>query len=254
LRKEERETKKNGEEMLSRFLSAHEIPVSSIAIEKLAKAHKCSAIEQFYLALGSHSIVLSDADLDVLREREGSGGWKRFFAFARKSKKDVEEAAPSNKVGPDFDRKQVLQLSEESIQSQYALSPCCKPIPGDRVMGYIDDNQQIVIHQLNCPVANRLKANHGNRILAAEWTDEVHRKLLFPIGIYIEGLDRIGLLNEITQVISLQMSANMRKLNVECVEGIFECRIQLYVHDTREVEEVVKKLQNIEGVKTVSRV
>ena len=152
-----------------------------------------------------------------------------------------------------FDRKKVLMLDEDSIQNKYALSECCKPIPGDPVMGYIDDNNHVVIHKLQCPVAARLKANHGNRVLAAEWSKKMST-MLFPVTIFMRALDHMGLLNEITQVISQEMSVNMHKLTVEVKDGIFECTVQLFVHNTNEADDLLKHLQALKSLDSVSRI
>ena len=120
-------------------------------------------------------------------------------------------------------------------------------------MGYIDDNNHVVIHKLQCPVAQRLKANHGNRVLAAEWSKKMST-MLFPVTIFMRAIDHIGLLNEITQVISQQMNVNMHKLTVEVNEGIFECNIMLFVHNTNEADELIKKLQDLKLLDSVTRV
>ena len=119
-------------------------------------------------------------------------------------------------------------------------------------MGYIDDDKHIQVHKLQCSTAERLKANHGNRVLAAKW--EMGKVLLFPVSIYVKGFDKLGLLHKMTQVISQLHGINIRKLEVECENGIFECNIQMFVHDTKEVDETVSSLKEIQDVKEVSRV
>ena len=84
------------------------------------------------------------------------------------------------------------------------MAECCHPIPGDDVLGYMDENDRIIIHKRQCPVAARLKSSYGNRILATEW--DTHKELSFPVNIYIKGIDAMGLLNEVTQVISRQLN------------------------------------------------
>ena len=106
--------------------------------------------------------------------------------------------------------------------------------------------------KLQCSAAERLKANHGNRVLAAKW--EMNRVLLFPANIYIKGLDRLGLLNQITQVISHLLNVNIRKLEIESNEGLFEGKIQVYVHDTTDVQKIMDNLKSITDIKVVARV
>ena len=119
-------------------------------------------------------------------------------------------------------------------------------------MGYIDDSGNIVVHKLQCPIAMRLKVNHGNRVLAARWNMQQH-SVLFPVNISLQGIDRIGLLNEMTQIISQQHGINMHRLVVECKDGIFQCDIQLFVHDTGEAESLIKGLALLKDIKSIVR-
>lgn len=253
VRREEREIRRKGETMLDEFLKKNDLPRNSVNLEKLCQYHSCSKTYMLYLNIGNGTIQLSNEDVDLLmgKTENSTSGWKRLLSFGRKPKKEKEK---TRKVPKDLNRKKIYMLRTEGIQKDFSLAACCSPIPGDSVMGYIDDNETIVIHKLNCPVAERLKANHGNRILAAQWVDEPTRTLLFPGNIHIEGIDRIGLLNQVTQVISRQLNVNMHRLEVNCDDGIFICDIQLYVHDTDELEQIIKALQTIDALKQVARV
>lgn len=111
----------------------------------------------------------------------------------------------------------------------------------DDVLGYIDDNNRIVIHKRQCPIAAQLKTSFGNRLLAVEW--ETGKALNFPVNVYIKGIDGIGVLNQVTQVISQQLNVNIHKLNIESNDGIFEGRIQLYVHDVDDVNTICTNLK-----------
>jgi len=252
LRKEEREARKSGEAMFDEFLKAHDIEKNTLVIDKLCKLHDYAKPDAFYVAIAEGKVILSTNDIDALKEKDESvGGWKKLFAFGKKTNKQAKKK-DKEMVGPDFDKKKILSLTEDSIQTKYTLCECCKPIPGDSVMGYIDDDKHIVIHKLQCPNAEKLKANHGNRVLGAKWT--MSRLILFPVSIQVKGFDKLGLLHEMTQVISQLHGVNIRKLSVECEGGIFECSIQMYVHDTREVDEIIKSLRDIKDVKEASRI
>ena len=152
----------------------------------------------------------------------------------------------------EIDRKKPLELTEDTIQESYIIADCCKPIPGDHVLGFIDDDNRIVIHKRQCPVAARLKSSYGNRILAAKWN--THKKLYFPVNLRLEGIDGVGVLNSITEVISRQMNVNIHRLSFETNDGIFEGDIQLYVHDVEDVTTICKNLKKVEQIKSVSRV
>ena len=146
----------------------------------------------------------------------------------------------------------MLKLTEESLQKKYIMAECCHPIPGDDVLGYVDENDRIIIHKHQCPVAAKLKSSYGNRILATEW--DTHKELSFLVYIYIKGIDSMGLLNEVTQVISRQLNVNIRKLTIETEDGIFEGKIQLWVHDVDDVKTICNNLKKIQNIKQVSRV
>ena len=132
------------------------------------------------------------------------------------------------------------------------MAPCCHPIPGDAVLGYIDENNRVIIHKRQCPVAVKLKSSYGNRIIATQW--DTHKELSFVVTIYIQGIDCMGLLNEVTQVISRQLGVNIRRLDIGTNDGIFEGKIQLYVHDVDDVRTICNNLKQIKNIKQVTRV
>lgn len=256
LRKEQRLAQKAGEELVNEFLTQADMEVSTINVEKICKFHELQTKEELYMAVGNKKIVLGEADLDMLREKtQSSANWKRYLTFPfaggknKKEKKKVEKKKVSTK---EIDRKKPLELTEDTIQESYIIADCCKPIPGDHVLGFIDDDNRIVIHKRQCPVAARLKSSYGNRILAAKWN--THKKLYFPVNLRLEGIDGVGVLNSITEVISRQMNVNIHRLSFETNDGIFEGDIQLYVHDVEDVTTICKNLKKVEQIKSVSRV
>ena len=250
IRKEERESRKKGEALVADFFKENDIVKDTLAIDKLCNLHEFTKPESLYVAIGEGSIVLGKNDLEALQEKPEVAGWKKLFSFGKKSKKAATSEKPV--VDSKFDRKQVLSLNEDTVQNRYTLCDCCKPIPGDTVMGYIDNGGHIIIHKLQCPIAVKIKANQGNRVLAANW--DMHRVLLFPVTIYVKGFDKLGLLHKMTEVISQLHEINIRKLEIECEGGIFECTIQMFVHDTREVDEIVKALGEIQDIKEATRI
>ena len=251
LRKEERESRKKGEEMLDEFLKQNDIEKNTLVVDKLCSLHDFGKPDALYVAIGDGTVKLSQDDINVLKEKDEEGGWKKLFSFGKKTNKQAKKKE-KEKVGKDFDRKKILSLTEDSVQNKYTLCENCKPIPGDSVMGYIDDDNHIVIHKLQCSLAERLKANHGNRVLGAKW--EMNRLIIFPVSIHVKGFDKLGLLHEMTQVISQLHGVNIRKLEVECDNGIFECHFQMYVHDTKEVNDILAGLREIPDVKEAARV
>ena len=250
LRKERKANQKIGEEILSEFLKKEEVRPEEAVIEKLRKLHNAKNEEELLAAIGSKAIVLGEADKNELKEKQTSN-WKKYLTFSfgnSKEKQEEKEPQEKEKINP----KEVLKLTEESLQKKYIMAECCHPIPGDDVLGHVDENDRIIIHKRQCPVAAKLKSSYGNRILATEW--DTHKELSFLVYIYIKGIDNMGLLNEVTQVISRQLNVNIRKLTIETEDGIFEGKIQLWVHDVDDVKTICNNLKKIQNIKQVSRV
>ena len=250
LRKERKANQKIGEEILNEFLKKEEIRPEEAVIEKLRRLHNAKNEEELLAAIGSKAIILGEADKNELKEKQTSN-WKKYLTFSfgnNKEKQEEKEPQEKEKINP----KQVLKLTEESLQKKYIMAECCHPIPGDDVLGYVDENDRIIIHKHQCPVAAKLKSSYGNRILATEW--DTHKELSFLVYIYIKGIDSMGLLNEVTQVISRQLNVNIRKLTIETEDGIFEGKIQLWVHDVDDVKTICNNLKKIQNIKQVSRV
>ena len=253
LRKEQRNSQKEGETLLNEFFKKEELRLDDLLIDKLVKAHNMKNRDEFLIAIGNKKIVLGDLDKNALKEKQGTN-WKKFLTFSFGGNKDNKEPIEEKPLQEKekINTKQILKLTEENIQKNYIMAECCHPIPGDDVLGYMDENDRIIIHKRQCPVAARLKSSYGNRILATEW--DTHKELSFLVNIYIKGIDAVGLLNEVTQVISRQLNVNIRKLSIETTDGIFEGNIQLYVHDVDDVKTICNNLKQIQNIKQVTRV
>ena len=139
----------------------------------------------------------------------------------------------------------------EMLKKKYVLCDCCNPIPGDSVLGYIDDNGIVQVHKLQCETAKKLKACYGNRLVAVEW--DTQKNLLFPVFLQLEGIDDIGVLNKITEVLSKQLNVNMRKLDITGEKGVFKGKMELFVHDAEDIKNISEALSKIENVKSVVR-
>lgn len=254
LRREERELQKQGEEMLNEFFEKAEVEPNSMNIDKLCDLHRIKFREELFQAIGSKNVVLGTADLNVLHEKQGNKGnsWTHFIPFLKKkspSSKTKEKPTPEQPIS--IDRKKTVVLNEENIQN-FIMAECCHPIPGDDVLGYIDSDKHIYIHKRQCPVAAKLKTSDGNHILAATW--DVHKTLFFPATIKVSGIDNIGILHEMTGVLSNQLNINIYKLTVSTKDGIFDCEIQLGVHDVEDVKTICNKLKNMTGIEEVTRI
>lgn len=250
LRKEQKSHQKKGEKMLEEFFEKEGLAWNDSNIEKICKVHGFSKREELYTAIGYHRITLGDTERNILKAKQ-TANWKKLLTFpfskGNNEKNSVSDNQPAQKINP----KKILKLTEENI-GYYKMATCCHPIPGDDVLGYIDDNDQLIIHKRQCPVAARLKSSYGNRIVATQW--ETRKEQSFLVTIYLRGIDGVGLLNQVTRIISHQMEVNIRKLSIESLDGIFEGNIQLYVHDVEDVKSLCNELKKIKNIKEVTRV
>ena len=258
LRRNSREVQKKGEELLSQWLAKNGFEMTLAVADQLTKFHDASSREDLYQSLNEKTIVLGDADVDELKGKNKKkktestgGGWRKFMPFV-KAKKNAGEQQPELFVVPEkFNRKKPIYLSEENIK-QFIFPTCCHPIPGDDVLGYIDNQNRIEIHKRACPVANKLKASYGNRILDVKW--DMHKRLFFDATIRLGGIDRRGLVNEVTRVISNQLSVDIRKIMFTSEDGIFEGSIDLRVHDREDVRQIIDKLKEVDDLKEISQI
>ena len=263
LRRNSREKQKAGEELLNAWLEKNGFEPSLALADQLAHYHECLRREEFYQALGERIVLLGDADIDELKGKnkekkssEGSSGkWRKYVPFV-KAKKDELPTSSSQQpelfvVPPDFNRKKSIFITDENI-TQYLFPDCCHPIPGDDVLGYINNQNRIEIHKRACPVANKLKASYGNRILDVKW--DMKRRLFFDATIRLSGIDRRGLVNDVTRVISNQLSVDMRKVLFTSDDGIFEGTLELRVHDREDVRAIVTSLQQVQDLKEISQI
>ena len=251
LKRERREFQQQGEDLLHDFFQNEGIEASEENIQKLCKLHNVKSTEELHYQIGQKIITLGDADRNELKEKPSPTSWKKYISFAFGNNKTKGTEQTSSEPTPEIDKKKVVKLTPDAIQKNYIIADCCKPIPGDDVLGYIDDNNRIIIHKRQCPIATQLKTSFGNRLLAVQW--ETGKALYFPVNVYLKGIDSIGILNQVTQIISQQLNVNIHKLNIESNDGIFEGRIQLYVHDVDDVNTICSNLKKIENIKKLTR-
>ena len=256
IRREEREKQKIGEDILTEFLLKHEMEPNSVTISKLCQFHSLATREELLSAIGSQTITLGDADLNALNEMtQKKRKWKKYLKIFKRHREEVEivpqgEEEKTTAAPLQIDKKKPLILNEETI-GRYIICDCCHPIPGDDVLGYIDENQHIIIHKRQCDIAKRLKANDGNQILAANW--DTHGKLSFPATLHIVGFDRVGVLHQITGILSQQLNINIHSIHIETSDGLFTAEINLGVHDVRDIQAICHDLKKIEEIEEVNR-
>ena len=257
LRKANRETQKKGEEQLNEWLKKNEIELTSSVLDKLCDLHEKTKHEDLLLAIGDKTVILGDEDINTLRgKKKGSKiGWKKFVPFIKSGKKESKKAEQPQRgplvVGKDFNKKIPCIISEDTI-SMYSFPSCCHPIPGDDILGFIDNQNHVEIHRRDCPVASKLKSSYGNRILDAKW--DMHKRIFFDATIEIHGIDRKGMLHDLADVISDQLDVNIRKITITTEEGIFQGTIDLGVHDRAEVKKIMEAIKKIKDLKEVLQI
>jgi GTP pyrophosphokinase len=254
LRRDNREVQRRGEEALNAFLEKNNLEPSLALADRLAEFHDYAKRSEFYQAIGEKIVILGEKDLDELNGKNKNAeksGWRKYVPFIGKKK---EEESPKQElfiVPEKFNRKKPIYINEENIK-QYKFASCCHPIPGDDALGYINNKNQIEIHKRNCPVAAKLKTSFGNRIIDIKW--DMHKKLYFDASIRLGGIDRVGMLNEITQIISSQMNVNIHKISITCEDGVFEGNIQLHVHDREDMKTIINNLKSVADLKEISEI
>ena len=239
LKEEKRKIAEDGKEILERKLKSLKITYNSDNLHKLAYFYKLhSTLDLFY------NVAKGIIDIKQLRE----------FALSEKTienKPEKIEPVPFDHLKAKAKGDEVLLIGEDMLKMDYKLAPCCNPIPGDSVFGFITIGDGIKIHRSNCPNAAKLMSNYGYRIIKAKWNSQ--KELAFLTGLRIKGIDEVGLINNITTVISNDFKVNMRSITVDSDEGIFEGSIMVFVNDTDHLENLIKKLKQVKGVTSVSR-
>lgn len=225
-------------------------------IDKLCEFHEIQKPDELFRAIGKKTIILSDKDIDEIngkKKQNTTGNWRKFVPFLGKEKKKNTAGKTQNYfiVKEGFNRKKPIYITEDNI-TQFIFPECCHPIPGDDVLGFIDGKNRIEIHKRSCPVAAKLKSGYGNRILDAKW--DMHKKLLFDAVVEVKGIDRIGLLKEVTQVISEELNVNIHRITLSCEEGIFGGTIELRIHDRDDVKTIMDKLKKVDGLQEIKQI
>ena len=257
LRRDGREIQKRGEEIFEEFLKKNDIENTLAAADQLAAFHEERNREEFFQSLGEKTILLGEKDLDELQGKNvgenGKKGWRRLIPFLGRDKQKKEDATTQDLfvVTDGFNRKKPIYINDDNI-GQFKFRHCCHPIPGDDILGFIDNKHRIEIHKRACPVAAKLKSSYGNRILDAKW--DMHKRLFFDATIHIEGIDRMGMVMDISSVISSQMNVNMHKFTITSEEAVFDGSIELRVHDRENVKEIIDQLKKIEGLQEVTQI
>lgn len=239
-----RDAIKKGLSLYQKALDNRGITAQSRVIKKLLDYYRIEGgKEEFYYKVGSGIIDLKDLDkaLKTNAEKRNVQMW------------GVKLLNPLKNIGKlDKNRDYLLQEDVDEGTVSFTVASCCSPIPGDSVVGIIQEDGSVEIHKKSCEVANSIASKHGNNLVSARWSK--HFMMSYLARISINGIDRVGIMNEITKEISQVLNINMRKLTVESHDEIFEGSIELYVHNTDDLNRLIRSLSTIKGVENVKRV
>jgi guanosine-3',5'-bis(diphosphate) 3'-pyrophosphohydrolase len=244
-----------GMKMLEEALADLELRPNSRIIQKLISGYEVTNKDELYNKIGLGIITLDNLEKVINQKRRSklSRYWKLTFGKQTGEEEEKKEAEPLP-ADDTFDYKSTYVVHENPDPSEqpYRIAKCCNPIPGDDVIGYKSPNESIIIHKSTCPTAVRLLASQGNRIVSARW--EAHKVLSFLARIELKGFDKIGLINDITTVISKELNVNMRTVKFDVHGEIFEGIIDVYVHSKQDLNNLIMNLIKVKGVDSVKRV
>ena len=210
-------------------------------LQRLEVAYNAPSREELFFRIGIGSQNLNNL-ADVLKRSSGN----RLSWF----KKMLGREQPDQKISA---QREFIIDTDDPAGPQFAIASCCNPIPGDPVVGFKAPDGTITIHKKSCPVAESIAALHGDWVVVPKWLEHAAEDNSFLVRLSLRGIDRVGLLNEISRYLSLVMGVNMRRLNLSAESGLFEGYIDLYVNSREILEKMIRKLSSIEGIDNVSR-
>ncbi len=244
LREEKRKIAEDGKYLLQRRLESMGAAYSQYNLDELVQFYKVPSSLDLNYRIATKAIDLKELkDFLVLGDK----------IEIPKPKPVVTEIAIDHSHQKSYSRKdsELIIFGESSDKIMYSLAKCCNPIPGDDVFGFVSTGKGLIIHRTTCPNAAQLLANYGHRVVKTKWAK--NKEISFLTGLKIIGLDDVGVINKITNVISGDLRINISGLTIESKEGLFQGTIKVFVHDKEELEELVSRLKALQGIQTVDR-
>jgi GTP pyrophosphokinase len=257
LKSEVKEHSKKGKEIIDKKLANLGIQPSARTYRKLIEGYKQTNKDELFSNVGAGLLTLDNFN-KVIRENTPQK-WVQYWSMQlglggrnkiKNLRKIVEEKHQLNEKTEKINPKSTYLLKDDL---SYKIAECCKPIPGDEIIGFTDNTTSTVtVHKRKCGMAMKLAAQHAEKIINAQWS--VHKILSFLAVLEIRGIDRLGILRDLTDIIADRLNVNIRKLNIESHDGIFEGFIELYVHDLADLNLLISTVQQIKGMDSVKRV
>jgi GTP diphosphokinase / guanosine-3',5'-bis(diphosphate) 3'-diphosphatase len=244
LKEEKRKIAEEGKYTVQRKIEGMGAAYSQGNIDELVSYYKLSSALDLYYQIAVKNIDLKELkDFKVLGDRLEPPKPVKVPAEAK-----TEGTASSTLSKKDAE---LIIFGESGDKIMYNLANCCKPIPGDDVFGFVTTGKGLTIHRTNCPNAAKLLANYGHRVVKTKWAK--NKEISFLTGLKIVGMDDVGVIHKITNLISGELKINIAALTVEAKEGLFQGNIKLYVHDKEELDMLVQKLKDLPGIESVER-
>jgi GTP pyrophosphokinase len=243
LNEEQKIIAKDGKEILTRKFKQHNIRFIGDNVTVLEKYYKISTATELYFQIAKGKI-----DLSKLREIENKAGILHLEKKIAKPRKARKKDSAISKVNQKAD---TIIIGEDFKDIDYRMAACCSPIPGDDVFGFITISEGIKIHRYNCSNAEHLMSKMAYRCIKARWKSKERKENL--ASIVVRGIDRMGIVNRITEIISNQHNINMKSISFETEDGIFEGNMKVMVYDTEHLNQLMTKFEQVEGIQRVSR-
>lgn len=243
LKEEKKNAAKEGKEIVIRKLKQIKLTLNNETINRMVAYFGSKSPLDFFYAVGTGKIEAKD--IKKISEV------KKETPKKRPRLENADDVKQTIKKVKNEGTSDTLLIGEDLDSVDYKFANCCKPIPGDDVFGFVTVSEGIKIHRTSCPNATELMSNYGYRIIKAKWTSQ--QEIAFLAGVKVVGTDRIGMVNDITSIISTDLKVNMRSLTIDTDHGIFEGNITVYVDDTSHLNTMLEKLGKVQGIESVSR-
>ena len=247
LKKELKAIVKKGQDTIEQIINSVGQPVNNQTLQVVLDHFKITDVNNLYSAIGKGKIDTSVIPSLFLNKTKNK--WMRIWKLQFGSDDKKEETTPQP---AQHNPKKTLHITDADVGSGYKIADCCQPIPGDNVLGFIETSGDVIVHKCDCPVAQKLQASYGNRILSAKW--ETQKVLSFLTTIEISGVDQTGLLKQIVQIISDDYAINIKNINIDTTDGVFRGTLDIYVYSADDITNLCKNLLKIKALKSVKRI
>jgi GTP pyrophosphokinase len=252
LKEENRRIATDGKEILERKLKSMKITLDRELTDKLHQHFRLQTSQDLFIRIAKKTLEFKDVKA-YIESTKNAGKWYNVLRsrIAGGTSPNEKEEDVKSRQRPK-DRGDTLVIGDENQKMDYVMARCCSPIPGDDVFGFVTINEGIKIHRTSCPNAIHIRSNYAYRVVSAAWASKDDHTA-FSTGILITGIDDVGLVNEITTVISKDLNVNMKSIAFESHDGVFEGHIKVLVEGIHHLNNLIANLKKVEGIKTIVR-